>query len=322
MTNVDRRYNIDLSIIIVNWNVLDLLRDCLDSIYEKTLGITFEIIVVDSASSDGSVEMVRAEFPQVKLLTSSENLGFAKANNLALPLAEGEYIGLLNPDTVLLNSAFGMMMAKLEDEPEIGVVGPKLLASDGTIQEPCARRFITLRSESLWLLVSRRLAPPLGTRFSREEYCSSQEVDCISGACMVMRRDVLTDERIFDPQFFMYAEDVDLCYEAVHRGWKVFYLGEALVTHFGGESAVQDPISTALYSMRATHRFLVKRHGRLAGYVYRCLCILIPAMKTAVTWLFRLSPRFRRDPVWVERRLLYPQMMRSALHFGDAAIDG
>lgn len=312
MTVADSRYRFDLSIIIVNWNVKDLLRDCLNSIYEKTSGSTFEIIIADNASSDGSVEMVRVTFPQAKLLVSSENLGFAKANNYAFSSAKGKYIGILNPDTVLINNAFGMMIAKLVDEPEIGIVGPKLLSSDGTVQLPCARGFVTLMSEFQWLLTSRDLAKPFGNYLPRAAYDISQAVDCISGACMVMRRDILTDERIFDPQFFMYAEDIDLCYETVHRGWKVFYLSEALVTHYGGKSSSQEPISAYQRAIRAKYHFFVKRHGKLAGYLYRWLCVVVSTMKLAVTWLIRVNPRFRRDPVWVQRSLLY-QAIRCAL---------
>jgi GT2 family glycosyltransferase len=317
MTKTDNGYNVDLSIIVVSWNVRDLLCDCLTSINEKTLGITFEIIVVDNASSDGSVEMVRAEFPQVKLVASAENLGFGKANNLALQSATGRYIGLLNPDTVLLNNVFSMMISKLESEPEIGIAGPKLLASDGTVQEPCARKLVTLRSVIPRLLIGRMLATPLGTHLPPAEYDISQAVECISGACMVIRREILTDERIFDPQFFMYAEDIDLCYETVHRGWEIFYLSEALVTHYGGKSASQDPISTVLYMIRAVYRFFVKRHGKLTGHIYRCLCVVVPAVKLVVTWLIQLSPRFRRDPVWVQRGLEYPQMIRCAMSIED-----
>ena len=313
MTTMDNKYKIDLSIIIVNWNLKDILRDCLNSIYEKTLGMRFEIIIVDNSSSDGSVEMVRAEFPQVKLVASAENLGFGKANNLALQSTTGRYIGLLNPDTVLLNDAFCMMISKLVGEPEMGIVGPKLLASDGTVQGPCARKLATLRSEFQYLLIGRMLGPPIGTHLPPAEYDISQVVECISGACMVMRREILTDERIFDPQFFMYAEDIDLCYEIVHRGWRVFYLSEALVMHYGGESVDQNPISTMHYLTIALYRFFIKRHGKLTGYIYRGLCVVVPAVKLVVTWLIRLIPRFRRDPLWVQRGLKYPQMIRYAI---------
>ena len=310
---MDNKYKIDLSIIIVNWNLKDILRDCLNSIYEKTLGMRFEIIIVDNSSSDGSVEMVRAEFPQVKLVASAENLGFGKANNLALQSTTGRYIGLLNPDTVLLNDAFCMMISKLEGEPEIGIVGPKLLTSNGTIQEPCARKLVTLRTFIPRMLIGRMLTSPLGTHLPPAEYDISQAVECISGACMVMRREILTDERIFDPQFFMYAEDIDLCYEIVHRGWRVFYLSEALVMHYGGESVDQNPISTMHYLTIAVYRFFIKRHGKLTGYIYRGLCVVVPAVKLVVTWLIRLIPRFRRDPLWVQRGLKYPQMIRYAI---------
>ena len=314
MTTMDNRQKVDLSIIIVNWNVRDHLRECLNSIYEKTSGITFEIIVVDNASSDSSVEMVRTVFPQVKLLANSENLGFARANNLALPSTVGEYLGLLNPDTVLINNTFGMMIAELEAEPKIGIVGPKLLSSKGTVQEPCARRFITLKSRIQWLITSRRITTPFSEFLPMAEYANSQSVDCISGACLILKRDVLIDNRIFDPQFFMYFEDVDLCYETIQRGWTVFYLSEALVMHHGGLSAIQDPISIVLYTVRTTYFFLIKRYGRLTAFIFRFFCAVIPATKLTITWLIRLIPRYRRDPLWLERSTLYLQMIWCTLH--------
>lgn len=317
MTTMDNKYEIDLSIIIVNWNVKALLRECLSSIYEKTSAITFEIIVVDNASSDGSVEMVRIEFPQVKLLANCENLGFARANNLALPSTVGEYLGLLNPDTVLINNAFGMMIEKLGAEPRIGIVGPKLLTSNGIVQEPCARRFTTLKSRIQWLLTSRRINTPFSDFLPLAEYANSQLVDCVSGACLTLNRDVLTDERIFDPQFFMYVEDVDLCYETIQRGWTVFYLSEALVIHHGDQSASQDPISIVLYTVRATYRFLVKRYGRHTGFIFRFFCVIIPIMKFAIIQLVRIVPRYRCDPVWEERNMLYPQIIRCALYIEE-----
>lgn len=312
------KYSVDISIIIVSWNVRDLLRECINSIYEKTKGITFEIVVVDNASSDGTVDMVRTEFPHVKLFVCDENLGFARANNLALPLTAGKYIGLLNPDTELLNNAFVMMIAKLEDEPTIGITGPKILASDGRVEEPCARNFITLISELQWLLyTSRRTTILFSNYLPKEQYNVSQPVECISGACMVLRRDALLDGLIFDPQFFMYFEDLDLCYEIKLRGRQVFYLSEALVAHHKGKSAKQVPVSRSLYTIKAAYRFFVKRYGKLTGFFYRCLCVAFSAMKLAITWLVRLNPRFRFDPLWMHRSVLYPQMIRCALYIED-----
>lgn len=318
MTGKGEINSVDISIIIVNWNVKDLLRDCLSSIYEKTLGIPFEVIVADNASSDGSLEMARSEFPQVKLLANSENLGFARANNLALQAAVGKYIGLLNPDTVLLNDAFTMMVSKLESEPQIGIVGPRLLASGDMLDYQCARQFISLRSEFERILgmgADKGFRTSLGNFLPVAEYDISQEVDCISGACMVMRRDVLSEGRIFDPRFFMYAEDVDLCYQTVQSGSKVFYLSEAHVIHYGRESSGQVSVSADLYSMRANYQFFVKRRGNLAGYMYRWLWVVVTMGKLVITWLVRLSPRFRQDPVWMKRSSMYPQMIRYALRF-------
>ena len=132
---------VDLSILIVNWNVKNFLRACLNSIYEKTRGISFEILIVDNASTDGSTEMLRNEFAEVRVIECPENLGFGRANNKALPFAKGKYIGLLNPDSILENDAFSLMVKELERDETIAIVGPKLLASDGAIQRVCARKF-------------------------------------------------------------------------------------------------------------------------------------------------------------------------------------
>jgi hypothetical protein len=312
----------DLSIIIVNWNVKDLLRNCLRSIYEKTHSIAFEIIVVDNVSSDDSVEMMHTEFPGVTVLAVSENLGFARANNLALPLAKGRYIGLLNPDTVLLNDAFSTMLSKLEMEPEIGVVGPKLVAGDGTVQRACARTFTTPKSELIRMLrgdTSQPFAMPHSILLPLTAYDFNQEVECISGACMLLRRDVISGEQIFDPQYFMYAEDADLCYEVIEHGWKVFYLSEAHILHYKGESAGQDSLSTALYSIRANCQFFSKRYGRLTELTYRWLLAAILIAKLGITWLVCLNPRSRQDPVWLRRCLLYSKMLHLCAQgaFGD-----
>lgn len=310
-------YNIDLSIIIVNWRAKELLRHCLNSIYEKTRGITLEIIVVDNASSDGSVDMVSKEFPQVRLLVNSENMGFARANNLAVPLTSGKYIGLLNPDTILLNNAFGMMVAKLDGESKIGIIGPKLLALNNTVQKFCARRFLTLRGEILWLLFGERLSASSGYYLPPTNYDTSQTVDCISGACLVVRRDALDEGQIFDPQFFMYAEDIDLCYEMARNGWKVFYLSDAQVLHYGGASASQDAIFVGVYALKANHRFFIKRYGKLTGWLYRCVCFFIILMKLIITWLILLNPKTGGNPTWQRRRLIYPQLLHGVLFIND-----
>ena len=174
------------------------------------------------------------------------------------------------------------MVSLMDMNQKIGIIGPKLLAGDGTIQRMCARKFNDFWD---WL----KLSLFGGRRFSlkrnhvdKSEFEIDQEVDCISGACMVIRRDIIHEERIFDPIFFMYGEDVDLCYTTVHRGWKVFSVEiQALVTHYGGESSKQEP-STVQYDMDAAFNLAVKRYGKLAGNVFRFLnltiWLLIPSL--------------------------------------------
>jgi GT2 family glycosyltransferase len=303
---------VDLSIIIVNWNVKDYLRECLISVIEKTKGITSEIIVVDNASVDGSVEMVRREFPRVRLVENSENVGFGRANNLAVPFTKGKYIGLLNPDTILVNDAFSLLVAHLEKDLTIGIVGPKLLAGDGTIQGMSARKFNNFLDWLKLSLFGRRSLKPMHIHGDQSEYEMDRQVDCVSGACMVVRRDIIQKEQIFDPIFFMYGEDVDLCYTTVRLGWRVFYLSKAIVIHYGGESSKQEA-NIVQYDMDAVHNLAIKRYGKLAGYVFKIVNLAIWLLKLLFTDLILLMPSIRQDQDWLNRRLAYKKIIHNAI---------
>jgi len=319
MNVLDKKYNYKLSIIIVSWNVKQLLYNCLESIYKKNKGISFEIIVFDNASEDDSIEMITTKFPKVKVITSSNNLGFGVANNKAFAHAIGKYIALLNPDTILVNNAFGMLIDILDREPEIGITGPMLLLKDNSIQRVCARRFATILDELKRLLsVGDNSARLPMLRVSKDlpadEYNKSQKVDCISGACMLLRRECLPGEYIFDPQFFMYAEDVDLCWEVVSKKWKVYYLSDAKIIHFGGESAKQDYTSTLLYSMNASYLFVIKRYGLLLGHLYRWLVVVNYGSKLCISGLMQLILRHENSQIWINRYLRHSFIFKSAFN--------
>jgi N-acetylglucosaminyl-diphospho-decaprenol L-rhamnosyltransferase len=231
----------ELSIIIVNYNTRDLLRDCLLSIYSSQGDFQYEVIVVDNCSPDDSVEMVRQEFPQAKLIASEINRGYAYANNLGLCQARGHYLLLLNPDTVLPPTALHGMLDFMEEHPDAGVAGPKLVLADGSLDLACRRSFPTL-DVAFYRLVGLSKRHPNSPRYNRYNlgYLDPNqvaEVDSVVGACMCIRREALDQAGLFDERFFMYAEDIDLCYRIkVDHGWKVYYNPAVVVTHYKAQS--------------------------------------------------------------------------------------
>jgi hypothetical protein len=231
----------DLSIIIVNYNTRDLLRNCLRSVYSSQSDFQYEVIVVDNCSPDDSVEMVRQEFPQAKLIASEINGGYAYANNLGLRQAQGQHALLLNPDTVLPPAALQDMMAFMEEHPDAGVAGPKLVLADGSLDLACRRSFPTL-DIAFYRLVGLSKRYPNSPRYNRYNlgYLDPDqvaEVDSVVGAFMWIRRDALDQAGLLDERYFMYAEDIDLCYRIkVEHGWKVYYNPAVVVTHYKAQS--------------------------------------------------------------------------------------
>ena len=259
-----------LSIIIVNWNVRDLLRECLRSLDAGRGALALEVIVVDSASADGSVEMVGAEFPWVRLIACDENVGFPRGNNLGLAEARGDYLLLLNPDTVVLGDALTVMRAYLAAHPAAGAVGPQLLNSDGTVQSS-RRRFPTLATgffESTWL---QGLAPGVLRRYYALDLPddTTAEVDWLVGACIMVPRAVY--ERIggLDEGYYMYSEELDWCRRIVAAGRHVVYHPAARVIHHVGQSSDQAVTARHINFQRAKLRYYRKYHGRAAAGALR-----------------------------------------------------
>lgn len=244
----------DLSIIIINWNVKELLRKCLNSIYNTVLNVSFEIIVVDNASKDGSSEMVKKEFPEVKLVINKKNLGFPKANNQAIKVSNGEYILLLNPDTVVRGNALEQMVDFLEDNPNIGAVGPKIFNDDGTIQFTCARNFPTLLASFSSIFLLRRLFPKSRiwgrSLMGYWDHKDNRPVECLSGACVMMRRKAIGNIGMLDDVIPMYFEDVNICYRIRKNNWINYYLSSAEVVHFGRGSKNKSSLGKKLEIMQ------------------------------------------------------------------------
>lgn len=261
-----------LSIIVVNWKVRDLLRECLRSTFDNTLlpRTAYEVVVVDNNSGDGSVEMVAAEFPQVILIANHDNVGFGAANNQAMAQCHGRWILLLNPDTIVRQSAIDCMLEKMKAAPDVAVLGCRLENGDGTLQKWTGGAFPTF-----WNLVSHyffldRLLPaawrPAPLYLDRDVQ-EDVSVGWVSGACMLLRRDVVGEE-IFSPYFFMYGEDMELCYRMHKAGHEVIYTPAASIVHFQGESMKQQQGEIMLSSLKGPRQFYLMTHGRRAIFLF------------------------------------------------------
>lgn len=258
----------DVSVLIVNWNACDVLLECLDSIRQQTRHITYEIIVVDNASADSSVEMVREKFPEVHLIASPTNLGFAAGNNLGMGRARGRYVLLLNPDTVILDGAIEKSVAFADGLPDAGVVGVRTLRENHELVRNCFQ-YTGLLNLSIAMSGLNHVFP--NSRFwGRErmtwwDYENIRTVDAVAGCYMLVRREVIQEVGGMDERFFMYGEEMDWCRRITRAGWKIYYQPDASIIHYGGISAAQNPFSMHLEQRKSYLLYLSKHHGRLTA---------------------------------------------------------
>ncbi len=273
-------YDCTVSVIVVSFNTRDLLRECLTSLREECArlpeGLSAEILVVDNASRDGSADMVAAEFSgpgtPVHLIRSDVNLGFGVANNRAIEAANGRYLVLLNPDAFFHSGALARAIAHTEVDPSAGVGGARLVGRDGAWQ-PAARMFPTILRDAF-------VFTGLASRFPRSRFFSAAErtwadpavpaeVDWVTGAFMILRRAALDKAGLFDPAFFLYCEEVDLCRRVKDAGFRVLYWPDIVVTHLHGESSRQvgaqvfskNESQVVLWRMRSILLYYRKHHG-------------------------------------------------------------
>ena len=227
----------DLSIIIVNWNTREMLRDCLQSVYDQLGKLEAEVWVVDNASEDGSAEMVASAFPQVRLIRNVQNRGFAAANNQALLRAEGRHVLLLNSDTLVLGEVLSASVAYLDATPQVGAMGCRVLNRDGSLQITCSRSpsLLNLGLQTLGLnrLPSAFFDRYQMTRWDRKE---AREVDVISGCYLMLRREVLSQVGLLDEGFFFYGEETDWCRRIKRAGHALMLAPVGEIIHFGGGS--------------------------------------------------------------------------------------
>ena len=267
-----------LSVIVVGWNTRELLAQCLESLYQ-TIHVPCEIIVVDNASEDGSAEMVRRRFPQARLIVNDHNAGFTGGNNQALEICQGEYILLFNSDAVALPGAVDTLVSFAAAHPQAGIVGARLLNPDGSFQASFMD-FPTLWSEFLMLSkLAKVLKGPHYPSYPPQQSMETRPVDWVTGACLLIRREVVEEVGPLDESYVTYSEEVDWCWRVRKAGWQVYYVAEASVLHWGGQSAAKmsSRRRRRVYASKAL--FFEKHRGRAYATVFRWLVRAVTGLK-------------------------------------------
>ncbi len=266
-----------ISVIVVSWNGREYLRGCLQSLRQTRASSVHEVIVVDNASIDGSPEMVAAEFPEVLLLRMDQNLGFARANNLAFERATGSLLALVNSDVVVHPGCLQELAAFLDDHEAVGMVGPRVVGSDGQLQRTC--RCLPGVWNSLCRAVALDRLFPRYAMFSSYEmryfaHDRIAEVEVLSGCFCMVRRKAIDEVGGFDERFFFYAEDFDWCKRFVEAGWKVMFDPRATATHFGGGSTSQAPARYSIEILRANLKYWHKHYGTMGRCTFHVLALV------------------------------------------------
>jgi N-acetylglucosaminyl-diphospho-decaprenol L-rhamnosyltransferase len=255
---------VELSVVIVSWNVRELLGRCLASIEAHSPGVPYEVWVVDNASADGSGAMVRARFPGVRLIENGENVGFAAANNQAIREAGGRYLVLLNPDTEVRAGALRALVEFLEDHPRAGAAGARLLNGDGSLQASC-HPMLTPGRELWRLLFLERIWRRATYRMERWDVRAPRRVEAIKGACLALRRAALDEVGLLDEGYFMYSEEVDLCYRLAQAGWELWWVPQAEVVHHEAGSTRQAAEAMYVQLYRSKVEFYRKTRGEASA---------------------------------------------------------
>lgn len=301
-----------VSVVIVNWNVKDLLRACLTSLLEAS-GLprdALQVIVVDNDSRDGSAQMVAGDFPDVLLIANPDNPGFGRANNQALPLCTGRYILLLNPDTVVLDGAVRRMLASLDSRPDVGVLGCRLQNGDGSLQRWTGGAFPSVWNlASHYLFIDRILPRALRPRplYLDDDTHEELDVDWVSGACMLLRPEALAGS-LFDPAFFMYGEDMELCHRLKSAGYRILYAPSACIVHYQGASMRQQQGDVLLSPLKGPRQFYRRIHGERAVWWFDLLTV----SGFALRWLLYASAAWGRPQRFAARAASSKALMARA----------
>lgn len=277
----------NLSLVIVNWNTREMLADCLTSVYETAGDLEIEVFVVDNASADGSATMVRERFPLVHLIENQENVGFASANNQGIRETQGRHVLLLNPDTKILPSALQTLVGFMEEHADAGAAGPLVLNPDLTLQSS-VNPLPTLGREFWRLMYLDRLLPQSYYREEGWDRTVAHSVEVIQGNCLLLSRRAISDIGLLDEDYFMYTEEVDLCYRLLRAGWSLYWVPLARIIHYGGQSTKQVAREMFLELNRSKVLFFRKTRGRWGCLIYK-LILLVTTLPRAVGGLLGLN---------------------------------
>lgn len=292
----------DVSIIVVAWNVRKLVYDCLTSVYDETRGIEFEVIYVDNASEDGSVEMVRKECPEVRIIENDENEGFIKANNQGIGIATGRYVLLLNSDTIILDNAIAKTVRFANDHTDAAVVGCRVLNADRRLQRNC---FMYPSVVNMFLSATYLYkAFPRSRFFGRErmtwwDFDQVREVETVCGCYSLVRKEAINEVGVMDPTYFVYGDDPDWCYRFKKNGWRIMFTPGAEIIHLGGQTTKQ---MSREFKWQLYGSVLIFMRLHRSKVSFRIACFL--------TSMFLLL----RVPYWLCAGLVSKEKRRSAFH--------
>lgn len=280
----------NLSIIIINYNVKNLLNDCINSLYESLKGIRFEIIVIDNASTDDSVEMLYMHHPQIKTIVNTQNIGFGAANNQGLAEASGDFILLLNPDTIIFPDTIAKTLKFCQEHPEVGIVGCKILNPDKTLQPSC--NYFPNLLDYIWetffvdkLFPRNKLIGRFHMSYFNHDVIA--EVDCVKGAFMMVKKQVIAEIKGFDEDFFIYSEEMDLCYRAKQKGWKIFFYPDAEIIHYGGQSTFPESEAMFIEFHKGRYKFFRKHKGLFKAKIVKLMLFGGVAIRAFIWFLVK-----------------------------------
>lgn len=275
----------DVSVVIVSYNGKVMLRECLRSVFDETRGASCEVIVSDNGSQDGSTEMVKEYFPSVVLIENGDNLGFAKANNVAFLHCRGRYVLLLNPDALVLSGAIERLVRFMDSTPVAAAAGARLYNEDGSLQFSI-RKFPTLLGQMAESFFLHELFPRM-SRFGEiikdpKAYERQGEVEWVTGAALMLRREALEDVGLLDERFFMYSEEKDWCFRARKKGWKIYFTPDARFVHVHGDSGTNPLLYSYLVRSKLS---LVKKHYSYAEGLLVVLLVRVGLGLRVCVWL-------------------------------------
>lgn len=287
--------NMDVSFCVVNLNAKNHLNDCLISIPGSLDTTSYEIIITDNNSNDGSVEYIREHYPNVSVITNSRNEGYTKAINQALKCSKGDYKVILNPDSILMPNSISQILQFLRSDDSIGIVGPKVIDDSGVFQRSCRRGIARPAAVFSYFLGLSKLFPSdkkyTGYHLNHLNTDDINEVSGVSGSCMVIRKNVIDDIGYFDEQYFAYQEDSDYCLTAKNNGWKIYYYPESIVKHIGGQGGSHSVRSRAIFEWHRSYvRYFYKHFANDYPNIFNIFYLIIMIAKlifTQITYLIK-----------------------------------